>query len=324
MGWVLSVCLAVGLSGCGDDGTTITSSGDAAVETAKVIADAGLVLPAAPPPAPVAEPATDQVANSQLLFGSELESSSAALPKQSQLIKNAEVSLIVDSVEKTLPQISALLLQKQGDLLSLQTYNLDPQVPVASAAVDSSPAIPDQATSASLQLRIPQDQLELTLDSLAGLGEVEQLSITAQDVSNQLVDFEARLRNLRKAEETVLGIMNRSGSIAQVLEVTRELTNIRAQIEQIDAQLSSLRNQVAYSRITLQLQEKAVTPLDPSFIQLIQTNWQQATSTVGEMATGFVVAGVWLVAYSPFLIIPGVGLVLIVRLRRRGTSPQRG
>lgn len=67
------------------------------------------------------------------------------------------------------------------------------------------------------------------------MGTVENQMITAEDVSDQLVDVQARLRNLRKSEEMVLKIMERSGSVGDVLKAANELSTIRESIERIDA-----------------------------------------------------------------------------------------
>ena len=116
---------------------------------------------------------------------------------------------------------------------------------------DAIPTDPTQRHTATLELRVPQAKLDLTLDQIAALGTVQSRSVSAEDVSNQLVDFKARLRNLRKSEDVVRGIMERSGSVGDVLKVSQELSNIRNAIEQIDAQLQQLQTQVAYATISL-------------------------------------------------------------------------
>ncbi|MCZ0901313.1 DUF4349 domain-containing protein, partial [Microcoleus sp. HI-ES] len=148
------------------------------------------------------------------------------------------------------------------------------------------------------------------LDTLAKLGTVENRSLTAEDVTDQLVDSEARLRNLRKSEEMVLKIMERSGSVGDVLKAAQELSNIRESIERIDAQLKSLRNQVAYSTISLTL-EAAVsaqqTP-EPSLGLRVQETWGKATHSVGELTLGLFGLGIWLLAYSPYLLLIGAAV----------------
>ena len=225
-------------------------------------------------------------------------SKTAAVPKKAaetpatrpQLIKKAELSVVVKSIDATTKSVTNIVEKQQGDILGFQN-----QKP------------PDSSVrqTASVEIRVPQERLENTLEALAKLGTVENRSLTAEDVTEQLVDSEARLRNLRKSEEMVLKIMERSGSVGDVLKASQELSNIRESIERIDAQLKSLRNQVAYSTITLTL-EAAVsaqqTP-EPSLGLRVQETWGKATHSVGELTLGLFGLGIWLLAYSPYLLL---------------------
>lgn len=208
-----------------------------------------------------------------------------------KLVKMAEIALVVNSLEDTLPAVSQLIQQQQGDLLKLE---------------DNKSQNGNRRQTASLQIRVPQDKLETTLDALAKLGTVQRRNINAEDVTNQLVDFQARLRNLRKTESTLLQIMNRSGSVGDVLKVAEKLSDIRQSIEQIDAQLQSLTNRVAYSTITLQLEAavSTTTPQQPLGLQ-VQDTWNNATHSVSELTTSFIRLAIWLVAYSPYLLLLG-------------------
>lgn len=229
------------------------------------------------------EPAAREVAQA-------MDTATSSVPKaQPQLIKNAELELMVTSAEDSVEVISTILKAQQGELLGLQD-----QVPQGDRA----------PRTVSLRIRVPQNQLESTLDALMKLGTLQRRTVTAQDVSDQLVDYEARLRNLRASEASVLKIMERSGSVSAVLEVSRELSNIRNSIEQIDGQLTILRNQVAYSQITVNLQEAiALTPPQRSLGAQVEETWDQATHSVSEFTTDLMKLGIWLLAYSPYLLI---------------------
>ncbi|PZD74649.1 hypothetical protein C1752_01035 [Acaryochloris thomasi RCC1774] len=208
--------------------------------------------------------------------------------KQPQLIKTAEMVLQVETVESAVKSVSKVVKEQQGDILGLQ---------------DEVPANPSQRQTASMELRIPQAKLDTTLDRLTQLGEVQSRSIQAQDVSNQLVDFQARLRNLRKSEEQVLKILDRSGSVADVLKVTQELSNIRASIEQIDAQLQRLQNQVAYSTVRLTLKDAiASSNRQPVIGDSLKDSWAHSTRAMRELTVGLLSLGVWLLAFSPYFI----------------------
>jgi Domain of unknown function (DUF4349) len=175
-----------------------------------------------------------------------------------------------------------------------------------------------------MQIRVPQERLETTLDSLAKLGSVENRGLTAEDVTTQLVDNEARVRNLRKSEEMVLKIMDKSGSVGDVLKAAKELSNIRQSIEQIDAQLKSLRNQVAYSTITLTL-EAAVSSQqspEPSLGLRMQETWGKATHSVGELTFGLFDLGIWLLAYTPYVLVFGAGVYGFKKFKKPQSVPK--
>ena len=242
----------------------------------------------APPPPPTAQRAAGG-------------SKTAAVPKKAaetlatrpQLIKKAELSVVVKSIDATTKSVTNIVEKQQGDILGFQN-----QKP------------PDSSVrqTASVKIRVLQERLETTLEALAKLGTVENRSLTAEDVTEQLVDSEATLRNLRKSEEMVLKIMERSGSVGDVLKVSQELSNIRESIERIDAQLKSLRNQVAYSTISLTLQTavSAQQTPEPSLGLRVQETWGKATHSVGELTLGLFGLGIWLLAYSPYFLLIAV------------------
>ena len=230
-----------------------------------------------------------------------------AAQSRPQLIKTAEIALVVKSIDETLRQASELVRQQQGDVLGLQ---------------DMKPEKANRQT-ASMKIRVPQDKLETTLDALAKLGTVQRRNLTADDVTNQIVDIQARLRNLRQTESSLLQIMQRSGSVGDVLKVTQELSKVRQSIEQIDAHLKNLTNQVAYSTITLHLEAavSSTTPQQPLAIR-IQDTWNNATHSVGELSTNLVRLAIWLLAYSPYLVlIGGAAWFAYTRLKKRASPP---
>ncbi|WP_035992049.1 DUF4349 domain-containing protein [Leptolyngbya sp. KIOST-1] len=202
-----------------------------------------------------------------------------------QLVKQASLVLVLTDIDAAVDQVQTILQQAQGDLLSLQ----DQRSPEGAA---------QQVT---LTLRVPQAELDDVVKSLRSLGTVQQQSLTAEDVSSQLVDLDARLKNLRQSEAALLQIMERSGEISHVLEVARELSTVRESIERIAAQQQNLRRQVAYSQIFLTLQSPVtpVTPLRPVGETLANT-WDTATQSVKAFTVSGLKLGLWLLAFSPY------------------------
>jgi hypothetical protein len=210
---------------------------------------------------------------------------------QPQLIKTASLQISVKSVTSSIDQVKAIAQKQQGDILNLR---------------DQIPTEESRHRTASLQIRVPQAKLESALQALKALGDVDSQSVTAEDVSTQLVDFQARLKNLRRTEEMLLEIMGRSGGITDVLKVSQELSSVRSQIEQITAQLTAMQNQVAYSAINLNLLEvTASVRSQPAVDAQIGNTWESATHSFGKFTVDLLQLGIWLMVYSPYWIVLG-------------------
>ena len=209
--------------------------------------------------------------------------------RKQQLIKKARMTVIVDSLDKSVDTVEEIINQQKGYLLSLEETQLDNSY---------------SRPRATIQMRVPQNLLETTLNELTKLGTVQNRSISAEDVGEQIVDSQARLSNLRRTETNLQKIMDKSGSVKDILNVARELSNVRGQIERITAQLKSLQNQVAFSTITLNL-EAAVsgTSNQPGLPSQVQDTWNNSTRSFGEFTVGLLRLGIWLIVYTPYLLI---------------------
>ena len=219
-----------------------------------------------------------------------------------QQVKRASLVITLTDLDGAMTQVQEVVRRAQGDLLSLE----DTRQPEG------------RAHQVYLTLRVPQAQLEPTLTALRELGTVESQAIHAEDVSSQLVDLAARIKNLRQSEAALQRIMDRSGEISQVLEVARELSTVRDSIERLAAQEQNIQRQVAYSTIDLTLQSPitVVPPLRPASETLGNT-WQGATQSVQAFTIGGLKVTLWLLAYSPYWILLSALVYGGYRLRRR-------
>ncbi|MEA5467381.1 DUF4349 domain-containing protein [Spirulina sp. 06S082] len=223
-----------------------------------------------------------------------------------QLVKTAEIDLEVESIDAIVTAITDTVKRNQGDILELQ---------------NNKPSNVRDRHRAFLRLRVPQQRLDRVLAEIGDLGIPQRQTLSAEDVSNQLVDLDARLRNLRKQEESLLKIMDRSGSVGDVLKVAQELGNIRAQIEQIDAQQKNLRDRVSFSTILVNL-ETATTTIprsQPLGGQLGET-WDNAVYGVSSLTTGLLKLTLWLLAFSPYWLAIGVAFWLIRKYGKKMTE----
>ena len=122
----------------------------------------------------------------------------------------------------------------------------------------------DGLASGSVVLRVPTDQFDAARKDLASLGEVRSEQLKGQDVGAELVDLEARLRNLRAQEESLRALMDKAANVPETMQVQQNLFGVRSQIEQLAAQEARMKDAVAMATIRVALAESGAALLsDP-------------------------------------------------------------
>lgn len=121
-----------------------------------------------------------------------------------------------------------------------------------------------KAWNARLKLRLPPDQIDGFWDFLGGLGEIRSKQVKATDVSKTLFDQKIQLDNLTVTLERLRKLLDRGDlKMAEVLEIEKEMTRLRAQIETIKGEKRYLEDRVAYSTIELTLERREGVVLRP-------------------------------------------------------------
>lgn len=110
----------------------------------------------------------------------------------------------------------------------------------------------------SIEILTPQARLSDFLARIEHLGVPINEQRGSEDVSRQLVDSASTLRNLRAEEASLIKIMAQAHKIPDVLEVEKELARVRGEIERTDGELQAMKQQVAYSTVSLSLSEESV------------------------------------------------------------------
>jgi hypothetical protein len=124
---------------------------------------------------------------------------------------------------------------------------------VASLSISTAKGAPQTLTG---KLLIPSAQLDAALTDLKALGRVEQEQQGGEEVTSQVVDLDARLNNAHETETQLTEILRtRTGKIADVLEVEREMARVRGEIESMQAEQKHLRERIDFASIDLSLSE---------------------------------------------------------------------
>jgi hypothetical protein len=107
------------------------------------------------------------------------------------------------------------------------------------------------------EIHIPVAQIDPALAAFKSLGRVEQEEQGGEEVTAQVIDLDARLKNARESESRLQEILRtRTGKVSDVLEVEQVISETRENIERMEAEQKELRGRVAYSSIKLELHEE--------------------------------------------------------------------
>ena len=116
----------------------------------------------------------------------------------------------------------------------------------------------DERERAEYVIRVPPERLDALMDSIATLGDVDSRSVSAEDVTDRVIDAEARLGALRASRDRLRQLFERASTTQDVIAVERELARVQAEIESLEARLATLRGQVALSELSIALRQRPV------------------------------------------------------------------
>lgn len=126
--------------------------------------------------------------------------------------------------------------------------------------IESSEVNAQDSPSATMTIRVPAAKLDAAKAQLRGLAvRIDSEKTEAQDVTKQYVDMDARLRNLRAEEAQYLTIMKSATKVPDMLDVSEKLSGVRGEIEQQQAEFTTLSKQIETVAITIALRAQAET-----------------------------------------------------------------
>jgi Domain of unknown function (DUF4349) len=177
---------------------------------------------------------------------------------------------------------------------------------------------------AVITYRIPVDRWEDALAALRTLDGETMKIVTEQtqavEVTGQIVDLEARIKNLRASEAALQAIAARAVKVSDVLEVENQLTDVRGQIEVLTGELTQLGNRADLATLAVTFRVPVVA------VQVAQHDWDpagevdQATASLVGILQNLAGAGIWfLIVWLPMLVVLGIlGGITVWFLRRTG------
>jgi Domain of unknown function (DUF4349) len=219
--------------------------------------------------------------------------------------------------------------------LDLQVSELDPAVARAHDAIVALGGYVGQSretndgdrSTATVTYRIPVDRWDDARTRLRGLAtKVVGEQTDAIEVTGQLIDLGARIDNLRASEKALQAILEKATKVQDILDVEGRLSDVRGQIEQLDAQRAHLADQAALGTLSVTFRLPIVAVVEA------QKSWNpgdeidRATASLVALLQAGAGAGIWLaIVWIPALLFLAIVLGIAVFVARRlGIRPRVG
>lgn len=220
---------------------------------------------------------------------------------QRKLIKNVNLDVETETFEELLQTLQEKTNRLGGYIESSNTYN-------GSYYGRSS-------KNADFTIRIPAKSLDEFLSSVAEASNIVSKSETVTDVTLQYVDMESHKKTLQAEQSRLLELMGQVETIEDIITLENRLSEVRYQIESMEAQLRAMDNQVSYSTVYLTVSE--VTKLTPvkelTTGEKIVNGFAENLQDVGEGLLDFAIG---VIVSLPYLFVWAVVISIIVIIIR--------
>lgn len=152
-----------------------------------------------------------------------------------KIIKNAFLRFETNDLEETFDQIQAAVTATKGTIQN------------------DSEGKDQNSIYRNIYLRVPSENFDVFIKSISkGVSYFERKDISSENVTEQYIDLTARLKTKRKLEERYLQILQKASKISEILEIEKQISTIREEIEAKEGQLKYLESRVSESTITIE------------------------------------------------------------------------
>lgn len=172
-------------------------------------------------------------------------------------------------------------------------------------------------------LRVPAGRFADVLRQVEALGTVRRRQVTGQDVTEEFIDLELRVRNLERQEARLLALMERATRIPDLMAIESELGRVRGEIERLTGRLRFLSHRVDLATITAEVSQKArKAPGGFWDVGRVLARVEAAFLNTVRLLLGAVEGlAVFAAAVLPVVLPAALGLLVIRRLSRRADRP---
>lgn len=217
-----------------------------------------------------------------------------------KVIRVGSISIAVDDIDGTVENVDTILAKYEGETLSMQDNGKGKERGVV------------------LSLRVEETDFDAFYQELKDLdGEYEYSNISSNDVTETVLDMEARLKNLKSVETQYLSILKKATTVSDTLAVQRELTTVRSEIEYLESSLDNMERQTDYSTVYLTITQSSTGS------SLTDEEWRpsgilkDASRALVDFAKFLGTAIIWVLVFSPVIAAVVIPVVIIQKKAKK-------
>lgn len=241
------------------------------------------------------------------------QSQSMAEAMNRKILRNADLTLEVAAPTEAQRKITSIAESLGGFVVTSESK----QRQSADAA--------GQDLEVSLVIRVPAPQFGAALEQIRSIGSrVIQEKTTGQDVTEEFIDLEARIKTQKALELQFLEIMKQANKVVDALEVQRQIAEVRTEIEKLEGRKRFLENRASLSTISVSLQSPATIVVNTSgFWRNIREAVSESLTVASEIVLFLIRFVIVMIPIFILVLLPGWFLVRYA-LRRARRMQSRG
>ena len=207
--------------------------------------------------------------------------------------RNANLTLEVKNINESIDKLNNIISSFGGDIISSNKGGFDYGQPYA-----------------NIRLRVLSENLDSVLIEFKKLSsKVISENIYTNDVSEEFIDVEARLKIMKSTENRFNDLLSKSEKIEEIIQVEKELMRIRGDIESLEGRLNYLTKTTDTSEINLNLNEQI--PITGESWE-INESFKEAFQNLSGFAKGLTNFAINVIVFIPVIFIAAI-LVFFIR-----------
>jgi len=217
-----------------------------------------------------------------------------------KIIRNAEITIEVPSTTDAQHQITSIAETHGGFIVTSEAKQRESNDPA------------QRTLDIKLVVRVPSNQFGRAFDEIKKLaGNTPSENVTSQDVTEDFIDLEARIKTQKALEVQFLEIMRQANKIADALEVQRQIAEVRTDIEKLEGRKRFLENRSSLSTINVNIQtpKPVITVTETGFRQSLREAVSDSITLASDLVLFFARFLIMMAPVAVFVLLPSALMI---------------